>query len=67
LDVGGTKFTTTIETAVKLKHGVPNQFSDVSKSKEQVIFIDRDATHFRFILNYLRDNDIDIPEDYLSQ
>jgi hypothetical protein len=63
LDVGGTKFTTTVATL----RNVPNtmlsaMFSgrhSIRTNAEGYYFIDRDGTHFRHILNMLRS-----PEDY---
>ena len=57
LNVGGTKFQTTMET---LKNGessflasmVNNNWQESNPTDE--IFIDRDGTHFRYILNHYR-------------
>ncbi|KAJ1409659.1 BTB/POZ protein [Ochromonadaceae sp. CCMP2298] len=58
LDVGGVRFTTTLTTLQRLpdtmigcmfsgRHALP-------KSEDGYFFIDRDGTHFRHILNFLR-------------
>jgi hypothetical protein len=67
LSVGGVLFETSIDT---LK-GDPDSmlarmFSgrhNVTKDEDGRYFIDRDGTHFRYILNYLRDGNTYIPAD----
>jgi len=67
LSVGGVVFETSMETLC----GDPNSmlaamFSgrhNVTKDEEGRYFIDRDGTHFRYILNYLRDGNTYIPCD----
>ncbi|KAF2071298.1 hypothetical protein CYY_007387 [Polysphondylium violaceum] len=70
LNIGGFKHQTTKSTLTK----IPNSFFDLMLSgeidikpmtnKPNTYFIDRDGTHFNYILNYLRDEgDIQIPED----
>ncbi|KAF2068573.1 hypothetical protein CYY_010100 [Polysphondylium violaceum] len=70
LNIGGFKYQTTKATLTK----IPNSFFDLMLSGEinikpmtnepNTYFIDRDGTHFNYILNYLRDEgDIQIPED----
>lgn len=51
LNIGGTIFLTTKETLSKGSHFFSNlvQYSDDTN-----FFIDRDGTHFRFVLNFLR-------------
>jgi len=66
LNVGGHHFTTSIQTL----RNDPNSmlaamFSgkfDIKRSKDGSFFIDRDGTHFRFILNYLRTGKLTLPE-----
>jgi hypothetical protein len=57
LNIGGTIFTTTRPTLVKSTYFTqlldPN--SNMHINTDGSIFIDRDATHFRHILNYLRE------------
>ncbi|CAJ0593628.1 unnamed protein product [Cylicocyclus nassatus] len=56
LNVGGTKFFTSLET-VKKNLGPRDKsiFANMNVVEGKEIFIDRDPTHFRYILNYLRD------------
>ena len=58
LNVGGTSFETTSETLTK--DGV-TFFVRVLQSDLPNIFIDRDPTHFRIILNFLRDKTCVLP------
>ena len=68
LSVGGVHFETSIAT---LTRGEPDSmlaamFSgrhNVTKDEDGRYFIDRDGTHFRYILNYLRDGNTYIPQD----
>jgi hypothetical protein len=59
LDVGGSAFKTSVST-LRVARGstLAAMFSgsgfDVSANKEGAYFIDRDGTHFRHVLNYLR-------------
>jgi hypothetical protein len=59
LDVGGCHFSTTIETLTTIPDSVLGRmFSGrfpIQFSKDGRVFIDRDGTHFRHILNFLRD------------
>jgi len=64
LNVGGTVFVSTLST-LKGKRGTYNYFDGLLHFREQkgegvehaneTMFIDRDGTHFRHILNFLRD------------
>ena len=58
LDVGGHVFSTSLSTLTRDKSSMlAVMFSGRHKlvlSKENTYFIDRDGTHFRYILNYLR-------------
>lgn len=68
LSVGGVHFETSIDT---LCRGDPDSmlsamFSgrhNVTKDEDGRYFIDRDGTHFRYILNYLRDGNTYLPVD----
>ena len=67
LSVGGVLFETSIET---LKSDPDSMLSamfsgrhNVTKDEDGRYFIDRDGTHFRYILNYLRDGNTYIPVD----
>ena len=70
LDVGGHKFTTSRTTLTSQPDSMlAAMFSGrhtLVKDEEGAYFIDRDGTHFRFILNYLRDGQLGegtLPED----
>ena len=66
LNVGGKHFTTSVQTLRKDPNSIlAAMFSgkfDTKPSKDGSFFIDRDGTHFRFILNYLRDGELILPE-----
>eukprot|EP01121_Diplochlamys_sp_Union-15-3_P018341 TRINITY_DN6654_c0_g1_i1.p1 TRINITY_DN6654_c0_g1~~TRINITY_DN6654_c0_g1_i1.p1 ORF type:complete len:337 (+),score=45.03 TRINITY_DN6654_c0_g1_i1:39-1049(+) len=57
INVGGKIFTTTIHTLTKEPSLLSSMIrsEETKRDKEGRIFIDRDYTHFRLILNYLRD------------
>ena len=64
LNVGGTKYQTTKATLLSIKQGVlykmfQGTFND-KPLEDGAYFIDRDATYFRYILNFLRDGIITI-------
>jgi hypothetical protein len=63
LNVGGSIFSTTLQTLLSdpdsmLARMFAN-YPDIGLTRDDAgkIFIDRDGTHFRYILNYLRDGD----------
>lgn len=62
LDVGGTIFTTSELTLTRDSESMlAAMFSgrhNIKREDDGTIFIDRDGTHFRYILNYLRDGGI---------
>lgn len=67
LDVGGIPYTTSIETLTKhdgsmLALMFSGKFA-LETSSDGRVFIDRDGQHFRYILNYLRDGVVDLPND----
>jgi len=66
LNVGGHHFTTSIQTLTKDPNSMlAAMFSgrfEMKPSKDGTFFIDRDGTYFRFILNYLRDGKLSLPE-----
>ena len=66
LNVGGQHFVTTIQTLTKDPNSMlAAMFSgkfDTKPSEDGSFFIDRDGTHFRFILNYLRDGELILPK-----
>ena len=67
LSVGGVIFETSIDTLCADPNSMlAAMFSgrhNVIKDEEGRYFIDRDGTHFRYILNYLRDGNTYIPFD----
>jgi N-acetylneuraminic acid mutarotase/ElaB/YqjD/DUF883 family membrane-anchored ribosome-binding protein len=69
VNVGGTIFDTSLSTLTKDKHSMLSaMFSGrygIIPEKDGSYFIDRDGTHFRYILNYLRDNGVTLPRDLM--
>ena len=67
LDVGGQHFTTTVQTLTKDPNSMlAAMFSgkfEMKPSEDGSFFIDRDGTHFRFILNFLRTGKLTLPEE----
>ena len=67
LDVGGTIFHTTYTTLSRergsmLARMFGGEFRPAAEESGNY-FIDRDGTHFRYILNYLRDGTVELPQD----
>ena len=66
LNIGGRRFTTSLQTLTKDPDSMlAAMFSgkfEVKPSEDGAFFIDRDGKHFRFILNYLRDGELIVPE-----
>ena len=66
LNVGGQHFTTSLQTLTKDPNSMlAAMFSgrfDMKPSEDGSFFIDRDGTHFRFILNFLRTGKLILPE-----
>ena len=66
LNVGGQHFTTTVQTLTKDPDSMLGaMFSGrfpMKPSEDGTFFIDRDGTYFRYILNYLRDGKLSLPE-----
>ena len=66
LNVGGKHFATSVQTLRKDPNSMlAAMFSgkfDMKPSEDGSFFIDRDGTHFRFILNYLRTGKLTLPE-----
>ena len=66
LNVGGQHFTTSVQTLTKDPNSMlAAMFSgrfDMKPSEDGSFFIDRDGTHFRFILNFLRAGKLTLPE-----
>ncbi|EGG20238.1 hypothetical protein DFA_07360 [Cavenderia fasciculata] len=75
LNIGGIKFQTSKATLTRIKASyfdvmLSGQVDIKSTTNDQsnTFFIDRDGTHFRYILNYLRDDDLSIfPQDLKSE
>jgi len=67
LNVGGKCYTTSLSTLLKVPDSMlAVMFSgryNLTKDSQGRYFIDRDGKYFRFILNYLRDGDVLIPDD----
>ena len=66
LNVGGHRFTRSLHTPTKDPNSrVAAMFSgkfEMKPSEDGAFFIDRDGTHFRFILNYLRNGKLTLQE-----
>ncbi|CAO4367723.1 unnamed protein product [Caenorhabditis nigoni] len=63
LDVGGTVFKTAKSTLTKFDGFFRTMFETpipVPRDDSGAIFIDRDPTHFRLILNFMRDGHVDL-------
>ena len=67
LNVGGQHFTTSLQTLTKdtgsMLHAMFSGRFDTKPAEDGSYFIDRDGTHFRYILNYLRTGELVFPED----
>ncbi|XP_078354268.1 uncharacterized protein LOC144638851 isoform X2 [Oculina patagonica] len=67
LNVGGHFFSTSLETLTKdagsMLHAMFSGRFETKPSEDGSYFIDRDGTHFRYILNYLRTGQLIVPED----
>ena len=67
LTVGGKRFTTSLQTLTRDPNSMlAVMFSgrhEVQTTQDGSFFIDRDGTYFRFILNYLRDGELILPEN----
>ena len=66
LNVGGILFTTTVQTLTKDPNSMlAAMFSGrfpMKPAEDGTFFIDRDGTYFRYILNYLREGKLSLPE-----
>eukprot|EP01087_Luapelamoeba_hula_P016190 TRINITY_DN4968_c0_g1_i1.p1 TRINITY_DN4968_c0_g1~~TRINITY_DN4968_c0_g1_i1.p1 ORF type:complete len:375 (-),score=80.14 TRINITY_DN4968_c0_g1_i1:106-1230(-) len=70
LDVGGHYFSTSLDTLRNGKGMFAAMFSgryNMEKNEEGCYFIDRDGTHFRHILNFLRNGTLLVPDDTFVQ
>ena len=67
LNVGGQYFTTSLETLTKdpgsMLHAMFSGRFDTKPAEDGSYFIDRDGTHFRHILNFLRQGKLCLPDD----
>ena len=66
LNVGGMRFSTTIDTLMKGDTMLSAMFSGrmpLKRDDDGSVFIDRDGTHFRAILNFLRDGHVPLPDN----
>lgn len=69
LNVGGVHYTTTVETLVSEKDSKLNfmfgeNFSNMIKDAKGRVFLDRDGVLFRYVLDYLRDEAIVLPDGF---
>lgn len=66
LNIGGQLFTTSLETMKKdpgsMFHAMFSERFDTKPAEDGSYFIDRDGTHFRYILNYLRTAQLVVPD-----
>jgi len=66
LDIGGSLFSTTTETLTKIPDSmIARMFSGrfpIHVNEDGRIFIDRDGSHFEYILNFLRDPERNAPK-----
>ena len=69
LNVGGQHFTTSLQTLTKdtgsMLHAMFSGRFDTKPAEDGSYFIDRDGTHFRYILNYLRKGRLLLPKEEL--
>lgn len=67
LNVGGHLFSTSLSTMNKdpgsMLHAMFSGRFDTKPDEDGTYFIDRDGTHFRYILNYLRTGELVVPDD----
>ena len=67
LNIGGHKFETSLLTLRKdpnsMLYAMFSGIYKLKKDRDGAYFIDRDGTHFRYILNYLRDGSVDVMND----
>ena len=62
LNVGGHYFTTTLQTLTKDPNSRLAAMFSGEHAENSTIFLDRDGQHFRFILNYLRNGELVLPD-----
>ncbi|XP_076851094.1 BTB/POZ domain-containing protein KCTD21-like [Brachyhypopomus gauderio] len=68
VNVGGEVYTTTVDTLTRCQDSMLGAMFTgkipLLRDKHGNVFIDRDGKVFRYILNYLRGNSLDLPWDY---
>ena len=62
LNVGGHYFTTTLQTLTKDRNSRLAAMFSGEHAENGTLFLDRDGKHFRFILNYLRNGELVLPD-----
>ena len=63
LNVGGHHFTTSLQTLTKDPNSRLAAMFSGEHDENSTIFLERDGKHFRFILNYLRNGELVLPDD----
>eukprot|EP01105_Mastigella_eilhardi_P018942 TRINITY_DN442_c0_g1_i4.p1 TRINITY_DN442_c0_g1~~TRINITY_DN442_c0_g1_i4.p1 ORF type:complete len:392 (+),score=101.82 TRINITY_DN442_c0_g1_i4:1051-2226(+) len=68
LNIGGQRFETTSDTLTKDKNSMlavmfGRHDALVQRGDDGTVFLDRDGTRFRYVLNYLRDGSVYLPRD----
>jgi len=67
LNIGGNKFSTTLDTLQKYRNsffgGMFSGYISLKPTKDGSFFIDRDGTHFHHILNFLRTGELVLPNN----
>lgn len=69
LNIGGVHYTTTVETLIsekdsKLNYMFGENLSNMTRDAKGRVFVDRDGVLFRYVLDYLRDEAIALPEGF---
>lgn len=64
LNVGGTLYTTSLETLTKYPDSLLAKMCNGSMASELEYFIDRDGLMFRHILNFIRNSKLLLPENF---
>lgn len=69
LNVGGQVFTTTLDTLTKIEgnylHDIFTGKMNIILDRNNMVFIDRDGEYFGYVLDYLRDEEVIMPDDLL--
>uniref|UniRef100_A0AAY4BPF1 BTB domain-containing protein n=1 Tax=Denticeps clupeoides TaxID=299321 RepID=A0AAY4BPF1_9TELE len=65
VNVGGEVYVTTLDTLTRCRDSMLGaMFTGQMKDRHGNFFIDRDGRVFRYVLNYLRSNSLDLPEGF---